>query len=138
LLLLLRLLCPLVLLPLALAPAPPAGAADAPVPSPTGMVRITAPVAEAALTGSLTIAVQAFDQTGVRSITLYADGIRINTFTCAGPTCAGAFVWVTDSLLPPGAHTLLAVATSTGGVSMQSLPVTVLKPAAPPPRTAFD
>jgi Bacterial Ig domain len=105
--------------------APPAsGSSDSPA---AGIMRITAPGADTVLSGSLTIGVQASDPTGVRAITLYADGIRINTFMCSTPTCVGAFNWVTDVHLPAGPHTLIAVSTNTAGVRVQSVPVTVLK-----------
>jgi hypothetical protein len=111
---------------LALTPPLPA-AAD---PAPGGIMRITSPSTETVLVGALTIGVQASDPAGVRSITLYADGIRINTFMCSGPTCVGAFNWVTDGQLPPGAHTLVAVSTNVAGARVQSVPVTVVKAAA--------
>jgi hypothetical protein len=113
------------LLPVLASPAP--AAAD---PPPGGIMRITTPSSDTVLGGSLTIGVQASDPTGVRSITLYADGIRINTFMCSAPTCVGAFNWVTDGQLAPGAHTLVAVSTSLAGVQVQSTPVTVVKSAA--------
>jgi hypothetical protein len=114
-----------VLLPALTSPAP--GAAD---PAPGGIMRITAPSTETVLGGSLTIGVQASDPAGVRSITLYADGIRINTFMCSGPICVGAFNWVTDGQLAPGVHTLVAVSTNVAGVRVQSAPVAVVKSAA--------
>ena len=119
----------LTLLAVTLLPAPPRPAAAEPVPG--GIMRITTPSSDTVLGGSLTIGVQASDPAGVRSITLYADGIRINTFLCSGPTCAGAFNWVSDDQLPPGPHTLLAVSTSVAGVRVPSAPVTVVKPPAP-------
>jgi hypothetical protein len=109
-------------LPVLTSPAP--GAAE---PTPGGIMRITTPSTETELAGSLTIGVQASDPAGLRSITLYADGIRINTFVCSGPTCVGAFNWVTDGQLAPGAHTLLAVSTNVAGARVQSAPVTVVK-----------
>jgi hypothetical protein len=94
---------------------------------PGGIMRITTPGSETALGGSLTIGVQASDPTGVRSITLYADGIRINTFMCSTPNCVGAFNWVTDGQLPPGPHTLIAVSINAAGARVLSAPVTVVK-----------
>ena len=101
-------------------------AVAAPPPAPVG-VRLTIPAGDTPLPGSLTIGVDASDPTGLRSVTLYANGIRINTFTCSGPTCTGAFAWITDRYLPPGSHTLFAVATNAEGVHHRSATVTITR-----------
>jgi hypothetical protein len=106
----------------------PGGDEAAAVSPPTpASVRITIPGGGIALPGSLTIGVDASDSAGLRSVTLYANGIRINTFTCSGPTCTGAFAWTTDRYLPPGSHTLFAVATNAEGVHHRSATVTVIR-----------
>ena len=107
------------------APAPEE-AEVGPPPAPAG-VRLTIPAGDTLLPGSLTIGVDASDPTGLRSVTLYANGIRINTFTCSGPTCTGAFAWITDRYLPPGSHTLFAVATNAEGVHHRSATVTITR-----------
>jgi hypothetical protein len=83
-------------------------------------VRITTPAANATIPTSLAIGIQASDGAGLRTVTLYADGIRINTFTCSGTTCTGSFTWVTDQHLPSGTHTLFAVSTNAQGVQRRS------------------
>ena len=90
-------------------------------------VRITTPSAGTTLPTSLAIGIQATDGTGVRTVTLYADGIRINTFTCSGTTCSGSFTWVTDQYLGSGTHTLFAVSTNAQGVQLRSPNVTVTR-----------
>jgi hypothetical protein len=90
-------------------------------------VRITTPSAGATLPTSLAIGIQATDGAGVRTVTLYADGIRINTFTCSGTTCTGSFTWVTDQYLGSGTHTLFAVSTNAQGVQLRSANVTVTR-----------
>jgi hypothetical protein len=90
-------------------------------------VRITTPASGTSLPTSLAIGIQATDETGVRTVTLYADGIRVNTFNCSGTTCSGSFTWVTDQYLPSGTHTLFAVSTSAQGVQRRSANVTVTR-----------
>jgi hypothetical protein len=117
----------LMLLPLAPALASPAPEALDGESRDLGAVRITSPAPGASLPTSLPIGVQASDAAGVKSITLYADGIRLNTFACATPICSGSFVWVTDRYLPSGTYRLFAVSTNGDGVQTQSAPVTVTK-----------
>jgi len=109
------------------ATAPARDAAVTVGPPAPASVRLTIPPGDTTLPGSLTIGVDASDPTGIRSVTLYANGIRINTFTCSGPTCTGAFAWITDRYLPPGSHTLFAVATNAEGVHHRSATVTVTR-----------
>jgi hypothetical protein len=95
-------------------------------PAPASL-RITTPVSGATLPTSLAIGIQASDGAGIRTVALYADGIRINTFTCSGTTCTGSFTWVTDQYLPSGTHTLFAVSTNAQGVQLRSANVTVTR-----------
>jgi Bacterial Ig domain len=115
------------LLPLASALAAPAPESLESEQRDVGAVRITAPVDGATLSTPLAIGVQASDTSGVKTISLYADGIRLNTFACSTPVCSGSFVWVTDRYLPSGNYTLFAVSTNGDGVQTRSAAVTVTK-----------
>jgi subtilisin family serine protease len=92
------------------------GAVDTTVP----VVNITAPTANAIVTGTVNVAISAGDNVGVDCVSLYVDGTLLNTVAASPYNVA----WDTTRL-PNGTHTLSAVATDTAGNTGASAQVSV-------------
>jgi hypothetical protein len=84
-------------------------------------VVISQPVGGASISGSLTITVAANDNVGIAAVSLMLDGARV-----LAPLSASPFVFTLSGVqLPPGFHSLLAVAQDTAGNRAKSAVVSI-------------
>ncbi|TPW09344.1 MAG: PHB depolymerase family esterase, partial [Acidimicrobiaceae bacterium] len=97
-------------------------------------VSVTQPVADAVLTGSVTVSADASDDVGVAGVQLLLDGAALGTELLAPPY---TLLWSTGSTAN-GPHTLAARARDAGGNTTTSLAVAVtVSNTAPPPPTGL-
>ena len=90
------------------------------------MVSVTAPVADAPVTGFVSITAEASDKNGVAGVQFYIDGVKFGAEDLGAPYLA---VWYTGNM-PNGPHTLSAVARDVSGNVTTSavVPVTIANP----------
>jgi glucose/arabinose dehydrogenase len=85
-------------------------------------VQVTAPVAGATVTGSVTVSANAFDAVGVAGVRFRVDGVNVGAEDTTQPY---SISWATNSV-PNGAHVITAVARDTNGSTTTSSGVSVV------------
>jgi len=98
-------------------PGAPAGTIDTTPPS----VQVTQPTQSGYVSGVVKLSAKALDNFGVTSIQFKVDGSPVGAPTTLDPFST---IWDTTGL-PPGQHTVSAVATDAAGNQAESAPVTV-------------
>ena len=90
------------------------------------VVAITAPAANASVTGTVPITATATDNVGITSVRFFLDGVSLGSKTAATPAGSSTYKWNWDTTaVAPGSHVLTTVATDTSGNTTTSAPVTV-------------
>jgi hypothetical protein len=105
-------------------PPPPTGGGNTTLPT----VAITTPFDGDWTGNSIKVTASATASAGLASITLHGDGAQFGpTFACGGATSCSATDWWSTGALPPGTHTIHAVATDASGHEVTSATVTINK-----------
>lgn len=94
---------------------------EGPVAPTAPTVNLTAPLANAVVTGTQTISASASDAIGMKNVQFKLDGVNLGTIDTTSPYSVS---WDTKKSVN-GTHSLTAVATNTSGLTTTSSPVTV-------------
>jgi Domain of unknown function (DUF1929)/PKD domain/Bacterial Ig domain len=101
---------------------PPPGGGDTTPPA----VTITSPPNGSWTGNSIDVHVTGSDNVGLANLKVFGNGTLVDTVPCSGTTCSGVVWWITGSL-PPGQHTISALATDTAGNTTTTPPVVINK-----------
>jgi hypothetical protein len=100
------------------------GGTDTTLPS----VTITTPFNGDWTGNSIHVVATATDNVGLATLKVYGNGVQFGpTIVCGGATSCTFDDWWATGSLPPGQHTIVAVATDTTGNEASSAPVTINK-----------